>query len=93
LGSMVGKSIRGLSGAVAAGVVVLTLVVIGAMVLGNDRDFPGPGVVSITWHIVTAVAVVIAQVIADRRRGFVSFAASVVVIGLTGLLLWTQWWT
>ena len=83
---------RGLSGAMTAGVIVLTLVVIGAAVLGNDQNFPGPGAESIGWHIAAVVAVVIAQRIADRRGGFVAFIASIAVVAIAGLLLWTQWW-
>ncbi|MFC4125512.1 hypothetical protein [Nocardia rhizosphaerae] len=84
--------IRGISGIVAGGVVVLLGVVVGAAVIGARRDFPGPGAESLTWHVVAAVTVVAAQVYADRHRGAAAFAGSAIVLGVAGGLLWTQWW-
>ncbi|MFC6013932.1 hypothetical protein [Nocardia lasii] len=84
--------VRGLSGVVAGGVVVLLCVVLGAAVLGARRDFPGPGVESLSWHVVAAVVAVTAQVFADRRRGIAALAGSAVVMITAGVLLWTQWW-
>ncbi|MFE7719045.1 hypothetical protein ACFU44_08370 [Nocardia rhizosphaerihabitans] len=84
--------VRGLSGIVAGGVVVLLCVVAGAAVIGSRRDFPGPGAESLTWHVLAAIVVVGAQVFADRRRGPAAFTGSAVVLVTTGVLLWTQWW-
>ncbi|KAA0022544.1 hypothetical protein [Antrihabitans cavernicola] len=89
---MLVRLFRGLSGLLTGGVIVLTLVVIGAAVVGHERNFPGPGAESIGWHVASAVVVLIVQRVADRRGGFVSFAASTLVIVVTGLLLWSQWW-
>lgn len=86
------KLVRGFSGVVAGGVVVLLCVVAGAAVMGSRRDFPGPGAESLTWHVLAAVVVVGAQLFADRRRGVAAFAGSAVVLVMTGILLWTQWW-
>ncbi|MDH6282973.1 hypothetical protein [Prescottella agglutinans] len=86
------RALRGLSGVVAGGVVVLTLVVIGVAYLASNRDFPGPGRESVAAHVVSSVVVVVAQVLADRRRGAASVLASAAVLAVTGLLLWTQWW-
>jgi hypothetical protein len=84
--------VRAVSGVVAGGVVVLLCVVVGAAVMGARRDFPGPGVESLTWHFVAAVLVVVAQVFADRRRGMSTLFGSVAVLVTAGVLLWTQWW-
>ncbi|MFC4375400.1 hypothetical protein ACFO5K_14965 [Nocardia halotolerans] len=84
--------VRGFSGIVAGGVVVLLCVVIGAAVMGARRDFPGPGTESLTWHVLAAGVVVVSQLVADRRRGLAAFAGSAVVLVTTGVLLWTQWW-
>ena len=92
MGSTIVKFLRGLSGAVAAGVVVLTLVVIGAAFVGNERSFPGPGGVSIAWHVAVSVVAVAGQRLADRRSGAIAIAGSVIVLVAAGLLLWTQWW-
>lgn len=84
--------VRGISGIVAGGVVVLLCVVIGAAVMGARRDFPGPGAESLSWHVVAALVVVAAQLVADRRHGFAALTGSVIVLVTTGVLLWTQWW-
>ncbi|MDO3645363.1 hypothetical protein [Nocardia mangyaensis] len=84
--------VRGISGIVAGGVVVLVCVVIGAAVMGARRDFPGPGAESLTWHVLAALVVVAAQIMADRRHGFAALSGSAIVLVTTGVLLWTQWW-
>ncbi|CAM2998573.1 hypothetical protein [Skermania piniformis] len=84
--------IRGLSGAVAAGVVVLAIVVVATAFVADARQFPGPGWASITWHVIAAVVVIGCQLIADRRSGVRTLLPVVAVFGVTLLLLWTQWW-
>lgn len=84
--------LRGLSGAVTAGLVVLAIVVAGAQYLGAQRGFPGPGTVSVASHIGAAVAAVVIQHFADHRRRAVSALASLLVLAVAGVLLWTQWW-
>ncbi|HEY5855365.1 MAG TPA: hypothetical protein VIW24_15280 [Aldersonia sp.] len=84
---------RALSGVVTGGLIVLAAVVIGAAVLGDERGFPGPGAESIGWHLVAVAVAVGAQVYADRHRGMSSVVASLVVLVVAGLLLWTQWWS
>ncbi len=92
MGSTIVKFLRGLSGAVTAGVIVLTLVVIGAAFVGNERSFPGPGGVSIAWHVAVSVVAVTGQRLADHRNGAIAILGSAIVLVATGLLLWTQWW-
>ncbi|MFC9551272.1 hypothetical protein ACFTWF_10530 [Rhodococcus sp. NPDC056960] len=89
---LVVRALRALSGAVAAGVVILCLVVIGSAYVGGGRGFPGPGTVSISAHVVASVFVIVAQRIADRREGVVAVVASVAVLAAATLLLSTQWW-
>ncbi|MGK2242349.1 MAG: hypothetical protein ACI9JD_004930 [Rhodococcus sp. (in: high G+C Gram-positive bacteria)] len=86
------RALRALSGTVAAGIVVLTLVIIGSAYLGGNRGFPGPGTTSITAHIAAPVVALAAQIWCDRRRGIAAVAGSVVVLVVAGLLLVTQWW-
>ncbi|WP_332838682.1 hypothetical protein [Nocardia bovistercoris] len=81
-----------MSGVAAAGVVVLTLVVVVMAVVAGRRGFPGPGGESVALHLAAAVAVIAAQIFADRHRGFAAFSGSLVVFVCAGLLLWTQWW-
>ncbi|MDG3012522.1 hypothetical protein G4X40_20495 [Rhodococcus sp. D2-41] len=87
------RGLRACSGAVAVGVVVLALVVVVTAVLGARRHFPGPGAESLTVHVLAAVAVLVAQHYADRRRGLLAVAAALVVPVIAGAVLWTQWWT
>ncbi|WP_067817217.1 hypothetical protein [Nocardia inohanensis] len=86
------KVLRGLSGVVTGGVVVLAATVVGAAVIGARRGFPGPGASSVAWHVAAALLAVAAQIFADRRQGFAAFSGSLVVFLVAGYLLWTQWW-
>lgn len=85
--------LRGLSGAVTAGLVVLAVVVGGAQYLGSQRGFPGPGAVSVAAHITAAIVAIVIQHFADHRRRAVSAFASILVLLVAGILLWTQWWS
>lgn len=86
------KVLRAVSGVVAGGLVMLTLVLFGAAFMGDRRGFPGPGAEMLAWHTGLSMVAVIAQIFADRRRGFVAFFGSVVVFVAAGYLLVTQWW-
>ena len=86
------RFLRGLSGIVTAGLVVLAIGVGVTQYLGQSRGYPGPGALSVTVHIVAAVVAIVAQRIADHRRGFAAFLGVIVVFVVTGLVLWTQWW-
>lgn len=90
------RAVRAVSGVLAAGVVVLTLVVLAAAVLAQRRSIDGPGAGTLVAHGVAAVLVVAAQVWADRgnrgdRAMRVGLGCGVVVV-VTAVLLWTQWW-
>ncbi|OZE79015.1 hypothetical protein CH305_15755 [Rhodococcus sp. 15-649-2-2] len=86
------RFLRGFSGVVTAGLVVLAIGVAVTQYLGHSRGFPGPGGLSVAAHIAAAVVAVVAQRIADHRRGFSAFLGALVVFVVTGLVLWTQWW-
>lgn len=83
---------RVVSGVVAGAVLVLAVIVGVTHYLAGERGFPGPGSISVAAHTVAAVVVVFAQVTADRKRGFVSLSAALVVIFTASILLFTQWW-
>ncbi|WP_324188200.1 hypothetical protein [Nocardia higoensis] len=83
---------RALSGTVAAGTVVLALVVIGAAFIGARRGFPGPGGESVFWHIAVAATVIGAQLFSDRRGGIAALIGSGIVFLSSAILIWTQWW-
>ncbi|MRH91159.1 hypothetical protein GFY24_27590 [Nocardia sp. SYP-A9097] len=86
------KVIRGLSGIVAGGTVVLVATVVGAAITGAQRGFPGPGASDVAWHVGAALLVSAAQIFADRRQGIASFFGCAVVFLIAGSLLWAQWW-
>lgn len=86
------RPLRALSGTVAAGTVLVALVVIGAAFLGARRGFPGPGGESVLWHIAVAALAIAAQLFSDQRRGMAAFSGAAVVFLAAGILIWTQWW-
>jgi len=84
------RALRGLSGTVMVGLVVLAAVVVGAAVFAGSR--PGPGLWVIVGHVAVAVAAVVLQVYADRRRGLVAVLAAMAVPPLAAAALWFWWW-
>ncbi len=83
----------GLSGVLAAGVVVLTVLVVAAEAVAAGSGAPGPGTAAVLAHGAAAVVVVTAQVWADRRGGRTASAVgAVVVLTVSAVLLWNQWW-
>lgn len=86
------RAMRAVSGSIAAGLVVLALVVAVAQVLGGQRDFPGPGAESVTVHLLGAAAALAAQRLADRRTGLIAVVAALTVAAIAVAVLFTQWW-
>ncbi|MGW5109500.1 hypothetical protein [Nocardia sp. NPDC004123] len=86
------KVVRGLSGVVAGGTLVLAATVVTTAIIGARRGFPGPGWAAVTWHVTAAASVLAAQIYADRHRGFAAFFGCLVVFVIAGYLLWAQWW-
>lgn len=83
--------VRNLSGLCAAGLGVLAVVVAAAAVLGLRRDFPGPGMESVLAHVLAAVLALGLQVRADRDRISAGLVLILVLL-ISAVLLWTQWW-
>lgn len=86
------RLVRGVSGVLTGGLVILTLVVLGAAVLASRRAVAGPAPSMVVLHLLVAVIAVLVQVLGDRRGRSGAVGACVVVVLLTGGLLWTQWW-
>lgn len=84
--------LRAVSGVLAVGLVLLALGNIGVQFYANSRDLPGPGTLSVVAHVVAALLVVAAQIVADRYADWKAPVASVVVLVVTGVTLWTFWW-
>ncbi|MEJ2855245.1 MULTISPECIES: hypothetical protein [unclassified Saccharothrix] len=83
---------RGAGGAVAVGLVLLALALIGVQVYAGTRDLHGPGLDMVIGHVVAGAAAVGAQVVADRSRRWVAAAASLGVFVVGALVLWVYWW-
>jgi len=86
------RALRGLSGALAAGLVVLGLVLAGAQWLSGSATVPGPGAGTLLGHGVGGIVALLLQRVADRSRGGRSVAASLAVLAVVGAVLWFWWW-
>ncbi|GAA1970007.1 hypothetical protein [Amycolatopsis minnesotensis] len=83
---------RGLTGSLAAGMVVLAAVVLGAGVLALLGPTEGPGLASLVAHPVAAAIALGAQRVVDRRSGPVAGAAAVVLLAAVAGILVFFWW-
>jgi hypothetical protein len=74
------------TGLLAGGLAVLALALVASWMVAPRLGLPGPAVDLLAWHLAAAVAVVVAQVRADRsgRPGAVLAVggAALVVLGL-----------
>lgn len=85
------RLLRGLSGALAAGLVVLAVLLGVAQWLSPDT-VPGPGIGALVGHWVGAVVAVAMQWFADRRRGAQAAIAALAVLAVVATVLFTWWW-
>ncbi|NUT97947.1 MAG: hypothetical protein HOY78_38630 [Saccharothrix sp.] len=83
---------RGASGAVAVGLVLLALALLGVQVYAGTRDLHGPGVDMVIGHVVAGAVAVVGQVVADRSRRWVAAGAGLGVLVVGALVLWVYWW-
>jgi hypothetical protein len=90
-GGRAGARLRGLSGVLAGGLVVLVLALVGAWGVAERNGTPGPGVNTLAWHAGAAVVAVLAQRQADRRPDAQGVCAAVAVLVVTAVLLTVQW--
>ena len=85
--------LRGASGVVAASLVILLLVVIGAQIFFQLQGYPGLGWLAVGGHVLAAAIAVLLQRVADRRTGVVSALASLAVILDAAITFWLYWWS
>jgi hypothetical protein len=83
---------RELSGALAIGLGILAVVVVGFQVVAWLRATPGPGAASVLGHLLAAGLAGAAQWFADRRRGWSGAVAVLAVFVIAGVALWLFWW-
>lgn len=88
------RVLRGLSGALAVGLVVLTLVLAVAQWLSGPVTVTvsGPGTGPLVGHGAGALIALLLQRAADRSRGGRAVAASLAVLSVVGAVLWFWWW-
>ncbi len=86
------RVLRGLSGALAVGLVVLTLVLAVAQWLSGPVTVSGPGTGQLVGHGAGALIALLLQRAADRSRGGRAVAASLAVLSVVGAVLWFWWW-
>jgi hypothetical protein len=91
------RALRGFSGALAVGLVVLTLVLAGAQWLSSPATVPGPGTVAgrtgiLAGHGAGALIALLLQRTADRSRRVRAVAASLGVLSVVAAVLWFWWW-
>jgi hypothetical protein len=79
--------LRGFTGVLAGGLVVLALALGVAWVVATRTGSPGPAPWFLVWHALAAVAAVALQVRADRR----SPLAALGVLGISAAVLGVLW--
>lgn len=80
------------SGALALGLCVLALGMLGFQVVAWTRGLPGPGLPTVGGHLLAAVVAVVVQRFADRLRGWAGAAAVAGVLVVAAAVLWIFWW-
>lgn len=83
--------LRGLSGVLAGGLVVLAVGLVVVAWFAGRGGVPGPGAGDLTAHLAAAAAAVVGQVIADRRGDRTGTLAALGVVGIAALVLGLGW--
>jgi hypothetical protein len=83
-----GRWWRGLTGSLAAGLVVLALIVLGAGLFSSG----GPGTAALIAHPAAAIVALGGQWVADRRQGRAAGAGGLVVLAAAAFVLCFYWW-
>jgi hypothetical protein len=91
-GEVLRRAVRGCTGAIAAGMVVLVLALLGAQVFAAEHATPGPGAAMIGGNAAAAALAVACQWYADRSRGGRAAAAQLAVLVVAATALWFSWW-
>ncbi|WNV82468.1 hypothetical protein [Umezawaea sp. Da 62-37] len=89
---LVARMWRGISGAFAVGMVMLAIALVVVQLYARGRDLPGPGWDVVMGHWGAAVVAIVGQVLADRRRGWLSALLSLAVLVVGFGVLWIYWW-
>lgn len=85
------RVLRGLSGSVAAGLVLLALGLVGVQLWQSSQGEPGPEWPVVLGHVGAAALAVVFQRAADRRRDASGVLAAVGVFLIMAVTLWIWW--
>lgn len=85
--------LRGASGALAACLVILLLVVLASQIFFQLQGSPGLGWLAVAGHALAAAVAVLLQRFADRRGGAISALASLAVLLDAAATFWFYWWS
>lgn len=86
-----GSWLRGLTGLLAGGLIVLTLALAVGYFLAERAGTVGPGPGTLVWHGLAAVAALVAQLYADRHADLRGTLAAFGVAVITAAVLAGQW--
>lgn len=87
-----GRLWRGFTGSLAAGLVALALIVLGAGLVSVVVGAPGPGVVPLCAHPLAALLALVLQRQVDRRDGRAAAAAGIAILADAASVLVFFWW-
>ncbi|HEY2095176.1 MAG TPA: hypothetical protein VGH72_01870 [Pseudonocardia sp.] len=87
------RLLRATGGALAAGLTVLAVAMLGVWALAFSNDDPGPRARLLVAHLVAAVLAVLLQRVADRRADRVGRAAAGGVLLVALVVSVVFWWT
>jgi hypothetical protein len=90
--STAGKLLRGVSGALTAGLVVLAITLVIAQVIAGRAGHPGPGILMIVVHLSAAIVAVLLQRASDHSRRGIRWQGPLLILLLGALLFWFAWW-
>ncbi|ASO18567.1 hypothetical protein FHR81_002975 [Actinoalloteichus hoggarensis] len=90
--STAGRLLRGVSGSITAGLVILALFLIVAQLVASRAGYPGPGMAAVVAHSLAAIGAVPLQRSSDRRRTAVRWWGPLAIMVMAGVVLWFWWW-
>jgi hypothetical protein len=84
---------REMSGALAAGMVLLAVLVLGAQVYALVRGTPGPGPIAVVGHLGAGAFCLACQRMLDRRTGRATILPGALMVVVAVATLWFFWWS
>jgi hypothetical protein len=86
------RLLRGLSGALAAGLVLLAVLLGVAHWFSGPDTVPGPGIGALVGHTAGAAVAVVLQWVADRGGGVRAAVAALAALAVVVAVLSIWWW-